>query len=748
MNYIYNITNIIRINAAAGHPDKYMQAFDLARDLKRAIKLRLEPDNHIMSELAKNMFATGADLGTQPVMEMVSEASSAGLPIPGQPSKDTESSPKEHEPSKAQDSLALQSIINDYEAKLKQVNDQLDGLKTSCRLAIEQKDQQVQLVNQLNSQIEELKRQGASPGPAPAVVAAPSTDGSSAGSDPEAAAKLAKMGEILEQRDREISDLKAQLSSAQAAAASGGGAPPPPPPPPGAPPPPPPPPPGAPPPPPPPPPGAPPPPPPPPPPGAPGMPPPPPPPPGAPPPPPGAPGMPPPPPAGPPKKPNPKPPKPLRALYWQKIPDVQSEKTLWKDIDDTKAVFDQDALMDLFVQNEPAKPQKAAAADAAPPKPKLVEILDSNRSKSISIMVSRFRRPHNEVADQIRRLDDAITEDELSALKANLPTPEEIGAVEAYDGDPNLLGKAEQFVLAVSKVKLLNLHVDFLYLKKTFETQMGDIEEPINTIKGGIKAINTSPKLRELLSLLLRIGNFINGGTNRGGAYGFKLDFLDKVREIRTVKPGFLLVHFLAEQFPVDQLWEELNILKKCLTYDVETIRKDFKQMEMTFNRLDKAMPQAEKLVLDAKPSNLYPQFNKFKGENADRINKPGKVFNEIDEDYKKLVSAYGEEPDKLPMADFFGIFLHLADSLRQAKDQNEQRKLAEQKAAQRAASGPKKAGGIQIGGGDAQRGVLDELMKNLQAGPVQLRKIERPAAAAQPAQSDLQAAFARFGKK
>lgn len=78
--YIFNVTNLIRINVAAGHPEKCQQVYGLASDLKKAIKLRLEPDNHITSELAKRYFGVGADIATQPIMELISEAASGGLP--------------------------------------------------------------------------------------------------------------------------------------------------------------------------------------------------------------------------------------------------------------------------------------------------------------------------------------------------------------------------------------------------------------------------------------------------------------------------------------------------------------------------------------------------------------------------------------------------------------------------------------------------------------------------------------------
>jgi len=41
--------------------------------------------------------------------------------------------------------------------------------------------------------------------------------------------------------------------------------------------------------------------------------------------------------------------------------------------------------------------------------------------------------------------------------------------------------------------------------------------------------VKNSQKLRKILEVVLALGNYLNGGTNRGGAYGFKVSFLVKV---------------------------------------------------------------------------------------------------------------------------------------------------------------------------------------------------------------------------
>ncbi|CAN0216333.1 unnamed protein product [Hapterophycus canaliculatus] len=43
-----------------------------------------------------------------------------------------------------------------------------------------------------------------------------------------------------------------------------------------------------------------------------------------------------------------------------------------------------------------------------------------------------------------------------------------------------------------------------------------------------------------MLKMMLAVGNFLNGGTPRGGAYGFKVDVLKKFSELKVRSSGCL----------------------------------------------------------------------------------------------------------------------------------------------------------------------------------------------------------------
>jgi len=76
-----------------------------------------------------------------------------------------------------------------------------------------------------------------------------------------------------------------------------------------------------------------------------------------------------------------------------------------------------------------------------------------------------------------------------------------------------------------------------------------------------LREIVDSTKLKEVLSIVLAVGNYVNAGTPRGGAYGFKLEALTKVRDFKSNKAGVSLLHYLGEfiekHYPDNSNWLE-----------------------------------------------------------------------------------------------------------------------------------------------------------------------------------------------
>jgi diaphanous 1 len=66
--------------------------------------------------------------------------------------------------------------------------------------------------------------------------------------------------------------------------------------------------------------------------------------------------------------------------------------------------------------------------------------------------------------------------------------------------------------------------------------------------------VATSKRFKVILKVLLRVGNHMNGGTRNGGAYGFKLGVLRKIKQSKSVdnKTNLLtfVVQFVEKNYP------------------------------------------------------------------------------------------------------------------------------------------------------------------------------------------------------
>ncbi|EAY14996.1 Formin Homology 2 Domain containing protein [Trichomonas vaginalis G3] len=433
-------------------------------------------------------------------------------------------------------------------------------------------------------------------------------------------------------------------------------------------------------------------------------------------------GIPPPPgaPMGPPRKPNVAPPKKCRSIFWTKVPDAASVSMIWKQISDKGVKIDKEILMELF---SPVEAKKVASGGKK--RPKLVELLDPNRAKAISIMLGRLRRPAWDIVQQVKNLDDAVDEDLLASLKSTIPNDEEYKAVKQYNGDPNLLGTAENFVSEVMKVKLYQSHIEFLDLRMTFDEAFKDVLTPLTTLANGFSQLKTSKKFREFLAYILAIGNFLNGGTSRGGAYGFKFDFFTKILDIRTSRSGYTFLNYIAETFDVMDLINELPTVPSCLSVDFDTAKQNFQKLDQSFKKLDKAMEEAEKYVADGYM--LYPYYMKFKEINENKLNNPPVLIKQIETDFVDVVKSYGEDTQKTKMVEFLEVFTNLITGLKNAYDENKARELAAQKAAERARKAEERArmkqGQKPVAPDGAERGVIDSLVQNMEKGNIVLKK-------------------------
>ena len=256
-----------------------------------------------------------------------------------------------------------------------------------------------------------------------------------------------------------------------------------------------------------------------------------------PPPPPGAPrppGGPPPPPGGAPAQPagkfkhNPK--VPMKNVMWNMVPMNNIKDTIWSKIDDLKVPIDKEHL-----EKEFAKPAAAAAkpvAGGAPVKVEAVKVnlLGPERSKNFELVLGKLKMGYDKIAEALITIDDKIlTLTNLESLEIIAPTDEEVSTIKGYDGDRSLLGNAEKFIDEIHKVKGFLNRIKGMRFSKVNDELFADLEPKVGELLVTFEEIGKDTRVKDVLEYALAVGNYLNGTTPRGGAWGFKFENLDKV---------------------------------------------------------------------------------------------------------------------------------------------------------------------------------------------------------------------------
>lgn len=267
------------------------------------------------------------------------------------------------------------------------------------------------------------------------------------------------------------------------------------------------------------------------------------------------------------------PPKPMKPLYWTRIvapiipasqdttdgtasPDDMSDKDeLWKEIDETN-LDNLDEFTELF-SRQGVVPKALKEAASAPKKIKAIKILDSKRSQNVGIFVRSIHVDFAEIEHAIYNCDTSVVSQEtLQNIMAIRATNEELSmikeAIAAYNGDDKMppLDAPEHFLLKISEISSSAERISCIVFQDDFEEHMVHVSRKVHVVMNLCDFLLENEHLKEVFSIILTLGNFMNGGNRqRGQADGFGLEILGKLKDVKSKDPKITLLHFIVKTY-------------------------------------------------------------------------------------------------------------------------------------------------------------------------------------------------------
>ncbi|KHN83678.1 Disheveled-associated activator of morphogenesis 2, partial [Toxocara canis] len=87
-----------------------------------------------------------------------------------------------------------------------------------------------------------------------------------------------------------------------------------------------------------------------------------------------------------------------------------------------------------------------------------------------------------------------------------------------------------------------------LFIITTFKERLDDVATNIQAITNASISISNSKRLRYLLRLILAVGNYLNYGKRNGNAFGFALDSLCVLTDVRnSLRSDQNLLHYIIQ---------------------------------------------------------------------------------------------------------------------------------------------------------------------------------------------------------
>jgi formin 2 len=229
------------------------------------------------------------------------------------------------------------------------------------------------------------------------------------------------------------------------------------------------------------------------------------------------------------------PPRPMKPLYWtrivapikstdvvdalseKKMEDVKtSEEELWQKIDETK-LDNLDEFTELFSrQTVVVKTKESAPA----PKIKAIKVLDSKRSQNVGIFVRSIGHiDFAEIEHAIYNCDTSIVSlDILHYIKDIKATTDEIALIKdaiAQCSNDTPLDVPESWLLKLSQVNSSSERIHCIVFQSEFEESCVLVSRKISLVKSLSEFLLFNENLKQLFSIILTLGNFMNGGNRQ-----------------------------------------------------------------------------------------------------------------------------------------------------------------------------------------------------------------------------------------
>ena len=299
--------------------------------------------------------------------------------------------------------------------------------------------------------------------------------------------------------------------------------------------------------------------------------------------------------------------KKLKALHWSKLKPSAIFGTIWhiknKSNEYELASEEVASIEEWFTCSVASAPVGASSPRPHETSNKSKGVIDGARTQKVLIMMGRLKLSSPAIVRILIGLNpDELTAESTDVLLKIMPTEEELSSVLSVDASE--LDNVGQLFAALSHIPRLEQRLKCHEIILRWAAEQERCALNLSVLDAACVELTRSEHLfSRILQIILTDGNYLNGGSSRGQAYGVKIDVLFKLSAVKGNPPplacapplplgGLNLINFIATQAEAND--KELLTLSDGWTAMWAASDLSIKQIEREINSLKGSLNQVK----------------------------------------------------------------------------------------------------------------------------------------------------------
>lgn len=375
----------------------------------------------------------------------------------------------------------------------------------------------------------------------------------------------------------------------------------------------------------------------------------------------------------------------LKRVNWEKLSIAGLENTVWARLRQNEP--SEEVIEFIQLEQSFSAIQKASSKEQK--KPEKPAVMDPKKIYNLAILLGHLKMPFEEIKRALLAMDEKkFSESHLKQLLLYAPDSKELQKFKYFADDVSKLDKADRFCYEMSKVSWYKQRLKALLFKARFADKVEEIKPDLEAVLDASQELRTSPKLKKILELVLKMGNYMNKGNTRiGSAAAFKIEYLNKLSNTKTSDNKSTLLHFLVQTIEskcpeVLNIKDEIPSVATAAKVSGQMVSCEVEELSTGMKELQSDLGAFRSLKSQDSNDRFSEAVKSIIADTEGELNDLLSLQDKSTSEFHETVKFFGEKPSTATTEDFFGIFAAFIMNFERAHAENKTKlKLKEEQA-------------------------------------------------------------------